>query len=43
MAEIISAIFAGIAILVSIYAAITANKSAAAAIRSTNCSEIFDD
>lgn len=43
MAEIISAIFAGIAILVSIYAAITANKSAAAAIQSTNCSEIFDD
>lgn len=43
MTEVISAFFSVIAILVSVYAAITANKSAAAAIRSANCSEIFDE
>lgn len=43
MIEVISAILSGLAILVSIYAASTANKSAAAAIRSTNCSTIFDE
>lgn len=31
------------ALIVSIYAALTANSSAAASIRSTNCSTIFDD
>ena len=41
--EALSAIFSGFAVLVSIYAAITANKSAAASIRSANCSTIFDD
>ena len=43
MIEVISAIISGLAILVSIYAASTANKSAAAAIRSANCSTIFDE
>lgn len=43
MIEVISAILSGLAILVSIYAASTANKSAAAAIRSANCSTIFDE
>ena len=43
MIEVISAILSGVAILVSIYAASTANKSAAAAIRSANCSTIFDE
>lgn len=43
MIEVISAILSEVAILVSIYAASTANKSAAAAIRSANCSTIFDE
>ena len=43
MIEVISAILSALAILVSIYAAGTANKSAAAAIRSANCSTIFDE
>lgn len=37
------AIFTVLAIIVSIYAAITANKSAAASIRSSNCNAIFDE
>lgn len=43
MIDAISAFFSGLAILVAIYAAITANKSAIAAIRSANCSTIFDE
>lgn len=43
MGEGASAILSGLAVLVSIYAATTANKSAEAAIRSSNCSEIFDE
>lgn len=43
MVDIVSAIFSGLALIVSLYAALTANTSAAASIRSTNCSTIFDD
>lgn len=43
MIDIISAALSLFAIVVSIYAAFTANKSAAAAIRSSNCGVIFDD
>ena len=43
MIDIISAALSLFAIEVSIYAAFTANKSAAAAIRSSNCGDIFDD
>lgn len=43
MIDAISAFFSGLAILVAIYAANTANKSADATIRSANCSMIFDE
>ena len=43
MIDVISAVLSLFAIVVSIYAAFTANKSAAAAIRSSNCGSIFDD
>lgn len=43
MIDPVSAFFSGLAILVAIYAAITANKSAVATIRSSNCSTIFDE
>ena len=43
MIDVISAVLSLFAIVVSIYAAFTANKSAAAAIRSSNCGVIFDD
>lgn len=43
MIDIISAALSLFAIVVSIYAAFTANKSAAAAIRSSNCGVIFFD
>ena len=43
MVDIVSAIFSGLALIVSLYAALTANTSVAASIRSTNCSTIFDD
>ena len=43
MVYIVSSIFSGLALIVSLYAALTANTSAAASIRSTNCSTIFDD
>lgn len=43
MIDPVSAFFSGLAILVAIYAAITANKSVVATIRSSNCSTIFDE